>query len=642
MASSAINIISEASRASANRDVLFYTKPVYFFELRVPAEVGVVGTSFLFPLALNPQEITMDEPFTVEATPTQGGGLYVEENGIVQRMLRIRGHTGFKPRKLEATAGLGFILKPEKASFGRQIPPVIANDLGTDAVGKGLSGQRHFQWLQDKVFRTYADLKRDPTTALDTKLIWHNQKDDEHWVVVPKQFTMTKQASRPVTYEYNIELLVVDKADSADIEQSEDKGLIDKLKDKIRQIQGGIDLARGAVADVTAAVGEIRSIVGNVDQILDSVNQVADAASAFVQGVTDLIETPLSLVQSLNDTLDETNAFLTELVELETTVQTLPDNLHQSFRQMVDSMEQITSYPESFAKPADKVLRDQQARQQLSTNTSAAALSGAAAAAPTTLDGFRQLGTGLMPGDAEKAKADSTLGRVVPQYTSAKAQKIQRGDTLQSLAAKFLGDARLWKNIAITNGLKPPFISDIEIRDLTRGSPLPNTLGRGDSILIPSFAKSPAAQPLLTTHGVRPEEPNEVHLLGRDFMLAEDPVTRRITIPIDVEGGAVDAKYVAGLPNLQQGIKTRLDTERGSDILYQLLGVQAVVGLTNKTIDVEAAKFRVGEAITMDPRIAALVQIEFEATGDDRLATDMTVEVRGFSEPLQLRIHTAR
>lgn len=639
MAVSALNIIAEAARQTALSDFKFYTKPVYFFELRVPAEVGVVGTSFLFPLALNPQEITLEEPFTVDAQPTQGGGLYVEENGIVQRILRIRGHTGFKPRKMEASLGLGFLLSPDKSSFSREIPPVVINDIGSTNVGKGLSGQRHFQWLQDKVFRTYADLKRDPATSKDTFMLWHNQKDDEHWIVVPQQFTLTRSASRPTLYEYNIELLVVDKGEAADLELSEDKGLIDQIKDGLRQVQGAIDLASGAIADVTAAVAEIRSVIAAVDQIIDSVGQVIDAASDFVQGVTDLIEMPLALAQSVVDVLDETNEFLTELTELGTAIQTLPANLQQSFRQMGDAMEKITSYPGMFAKPADKVLKDQQKRQQLSTNTSADALAGASAAAPTTIDGFRNLGTGLMPGDAQKAKADTTFGRQSPQFTSVKEQKLQQGDSLQSLAQRYLGDARLWKHIANANGLKPPFVTDLEVRDLTRGLPLPGTLGRGDSILIPSFAKPPAAQPLLTTHGVAPDEPNDVHLLGRDFALVEDPETGLLDIPIDTEGGAIDAKYVAGIPNLQQGIKTRLDTEKGSDILYRLLGVQRVVGLGNRIIDLESARFRVGEAVTTDPRIASLIQIDFENV-DDRMVIDMTVEVRGFSEPIQISVPT--
>ena len=630
MASSALNIIRETTREALTNDDKFYKKLVYFFELRVPASLGALGTSFLFPLALNPQEQGMEEPFTIETTPTQGGGLYVEENGIVQRTLRIRGHTGWKPRKLEATAGLGYIPYPQKRSFGREIMPIILDEL---------SGQKHFQWLQDKVFRAYGDLKRDPTTALDTKLIFHNQKDDEHWIVAPMMFSLTRSASRPTLYEYNIELLILDTAEAESLTLSEDKSIFDQIKDVIREINDAINLIQGAYQDITAAINEIRQIVAAVDNIIDSVTGIVSACTDLVNGVTSLINTPLAFVQSTIELIEQTNEYFEAVAEAGNAAQTLPENLRNSFRQLQDALEIIGSYPEKFQKPSDKAVEDAIKRQQGSTNTSDEERNNAASTAPSSLDGFRQLGTGLMPGDASKAQVSLAPGSAVPRYTSVRAQKLQQGDTLAGLASRYLGDARLWKNIAILNGLRPPFVTDIELRDLTRGTALPGTLGRGQDILIPSFAPAPIAQPTLATYGVEPEEPHEVHLLGTDLMLESNDGGKTYDIPVNVEGGSVDAKKVRGIDNLRQGIRTRLMTEQGHDLLYRYVGMKRVVGLGSRIADIESAKFRVSEAVTVDPRIAGLRRLVFESgETPDALVVDMTVEVRGFAEPAQLQV----
>jgi len=300
MATSLLNFVSERIRQGmAGGDNKFFKQYTMFFELRVPQEMVPFGSAtFLFPLIVTPDTYNLSEPFTVEATPTQGAGLYVEENGIVQRVIRISGTTGFKPRKLHSSGThVLYCTTPDKKSYGRSLSsfgPAVA----------AISGQRHFQYLQDAVFRTYADLKRDPTTAEDTKLIFHIPKDDEHWLVAPRSFELERTAAKSTLYRYNIELLVVDKAESVDEEFSEDKGILDAISDTIHDIKKAIDLAQGAVNDLTACVAEIKSYIKDIAAIIDGVSTLIDAASNFVEGVSDLIESPLTIVNSLAGVID--------------------------------------------------------------------------------------------------------------------------------------------------------------------------------------------------------------------------------------------------------------------------------------------------------------------------------------------------
>jgi hypothetical protein len=86
MAISLVNFVSERLRQGmAGGDNKFFKQYTMFFELRVPEKMSILGNAtFLFPLIVTPDTYNLSEPFTVEATPTQGGGLYVQTPQVAQ------------------------------------------------------------------------------------------------------------------------------------------------------------------------------------------------------------------------------------------------------------------------------------------------------------------------------------------------------------------------------------------------------------------------------------------------------------------------------------------------------------------------------------------------------------------------------
>lgn len=52
----------------------------------------------------------------------------------------------------------------------------------------------------------------------------------------------------------------------------------------------------------------------------------------------------------------------------------------------------------------------------------------------------------------------------IGQYKSGKLVKINYGESLESLATRYLGDPNKWIDIAIANGLKPPYIDEVGVR----------------------------------------------------------------------------------------------------------------------------------------------------------------------------------
>lgn len=625
----------EAIRERNGQDDKFWRNPFYYFELEVPQELAGQGRGnvFVLPLVLNPESITMSEPFAVQAAPTLGGGLFVEENGIVQRMLRIAGHTGFKPRRYRGDQGFGTLVSPQKRSFGRE---VINRPVRTT-----LSGQRQFQFLQDAVFRTYADLKRDPATAKDTVLYFHNPKDDEHWEVVPQAFTLSREKSSRVLYRYTIDLLVVDSANDSKRDFSEEKDFWDKVKDAIRTAQATIDGVNGAIRNVTALIGEYRAFVQDIGTIINNAVGILDTVADFVSGLTSLIQTPFREVIDLVDHLGSAIANLVNTtVALGTTIVAIPDTAINTLRKVIDGFHTIATHPESFETPSQRAIRLAQERAEFSIGQTITALVEAETATPPqTFGQLRNAGTALQPGDRLLAQAEVGLGRGTPRYTSAQQRTVEQGDTLPNLAARFLGDARLWRQLAVLNGLRPPYISP-------HGAP--NTLRVGQSILIPTFAVPADRVALLATLGVKPEQALEEQLLGIDLALA--PVLNAngiYDLAIDTEHGSTDAKLVRGVENLSQAIGTRIRTERGSDVLYRTLGLKRVIGIGQASTDLDFARFRVAEAVGADPRLASVrvraissaeTAQEQAVLSPDIVNVDLEAEVRGLTQPIRVRV----
>lgn len=621
--------IVEAERANAASDSKFWQSLLYYFELRVPAAVSQGNPApYLYPLVLPPEALRMSEPFTVTSTPSNGGGLFLEEQGIVSRQITISGTTGWAPRRLAKLvsnfSSLGF---PANKSFSR-------NNATSSNILLALSGQRHFQFLQDTVFRTYADLKQDPATADGTELYFHNVKDDEHWRVVPMSFNLTREAGKPLDYRYDVTMLAVQSTTVVDVAFSEDQGVLNTLKDSYRVLRSGISVIRAALQDLGGVEGELRAFNGGFVSLLDGAVSIADATEDLVSGAATLIQQPFNLVENT------IKAGLDALLELETgerqtTALGAPANLLEDVRQIVDGLAMIGSYPSAFRNNVQAAVDRYQQRQSLAASGRSSEMEQASTnAPPQTTRGFssQALGTALMPGDSLRANGDLGLGSFLPRFTSAVEYVLAEGDTLPGLAARFLKDARSWKYIAIFNDLQPPFLS---------ADGLPGTLAPGDKILIPGFATPANVQTNQLIFGVRSDEPAAVHALGRDLLLAPVPGTDLFDLVIDDNHGAVDVQTVEGVDNLKQALRTRIITERGTDLLYRGLGASRIVGLGVAAVDIETARFRLVEAVQADPRVVAVRSLSLQVTPTpDSVVADLSVEVRSFTRPERITVTT--
>lgn len=176
-----------------------------------------------------------------------------------------------------------------------------------------------------------------------------------------------------------------------------------------------------------------------------------------------------------------------------------------------------------------------------------------------------------------------------PRY-GFRFEEIRRGDSLQLIAARTLGDAALWYELIAFNDLVPPYITD----DPTQVRP--GVLLSGEFLLVP------APTPTVTTA----TDPDEVFL--RDIQLTDGDLV--------VSGG--DLAVVSGRENFKQAIKNRVETERGELIYHMRYGnrTRQLVGAVNGPTAALLAAQYTKAAVQADPRVSNVTSATGTVTGD--------------------------
>ena len=607
----------EARRANVPDDTAFTRASLpYLFELRVPAEIS--HASLIFPLPLNPMEYRLSEPYAAEVGFAEGGSAWAEENGIVVRDLYLSGHTGWAP-KVYRGSDFYHLPKQPKPSFSR------LRARAAPAAGLAVSGQRWFEYLQDALFRTYGDLRKDPHFADGTSMIFHNLKDDEHWLIIPREFRLRRTAAREaLVYVYEIEAWAVAPATAlVKLEPPEDKSTLDKLRDGVRTVQSAIRKATGAIREIQALAGEIRSFVQSVGNIVRDATSMIDAARGVVEGTSAVITKPFSEVEGIaRDLTRALQQFQDGVDDGLWAIDAMPDRVKQSFRDLGDALDELGVHPDLFAQESAARAGAETLSSALTSSSRRSALEAAAAeGAPTTFEQVTRAGTKPRFGDLARADAEGASPRA-PTYRSAYRRRLGRLDTLESLALRYLGSGSLWREIATLNGLRSPYLSEQR---------LPGTLGSGDEILIPSTEPAPADLPQVPVLGVDPAAPLEERLLGRDFRLARDANTGLYDWAVD---GATQADFqtVVGVPNLAQAIEQRCRYLRGDYPVSPSVGLRIVEG-PDASATYELLRYRVAETVLAEPRIVRIQAVTLnEGASADTIDADVDAEVIGLSE----------
>lgn len=607
--------VLEQLREEQTGDDKFFRRMPPVFELQVPARATRgAGTSFLFPLPMPPRAIEVEYPFAVEVTPTMGGGVVVEENGVVTVQIRIQGTMGQKIKPYKGSY-FGLISPPNKKLSDK---PVVARTMQ----GMDISAHRYLLHLRDAVFGTYSDLKEDDELASETRMILHIPKDDEHYVVVPKSFRVPRDASRKMIWDYEILLEGVAVANAELVSAPEDKPILAQLLDAVTAVRSAVRLVQATVRDLSKIRTEIANVASEIVGVIDDVAAVFEEVSDFIDGTKDAISACRSRIDSAIDRLE------TAMERLDPSVS--DDTAHLCL-ELNDSMHEVLAHADLFEPSPDVVVAAAFRRGLgLLADTSQSALTAASSADPPASQSALR-STGTLPSDAVRDQRARSLPEEFKQYRSAYEAIVDEDDTLELIASREMGDARRWRHIAILNALQHPYVSR---------SGLPNTLEGGARILIPSTAAPAPRTANPAVYGARPDDPTEVRALGSDWLVTVDPVSELEDWTIDLDGGSVDLRVASGVACLVQDLTAVMETERGSDALYANFGIREVIGFGLPLIEIDAQRLRTIEALESDPRVERVADVTISGQGDtiERVAR---VAIKGLREPVTIQGSTA-
>lgn len=181
----------------------------------------------------------------------------------------------------------------------------------------------------------------------------------------------------------------------------------------------------------------------------------------------------------------------------------------------------------------------------------------------------------------------------------------QRGDTLQKVAARALGDASKWTQLIYPNNLVYPYITD----DPTQAGT--GVLLTGAQILIP--APSAAAS---TT------DPDQV--FGTDIALTNGLLSATAT---------GDFAFVTGRANLRQALKNRVETQQGDLAYHPRYGslLKTLIGRVSVPAQQLLAASSAKGAVLADPRVASVDKAVATVSGDAVSVSIEAIPVAGQS-----------
>ncbi|NBW98517.1 hypothetical protein EBR03_02980 [bacterium] len=539
-----------------------------------------------FKLQINPQELTQDEIFAIQVTPTFRG-VVVEHQGVTLKDIVIQGVTGISPLRREGGA---------KKNSG---DPVLA---------AGHSGFREFHELRS-YFRAYVEAKRldgagNPDGEL--RLVFKNYKDNEFIYVEPQKFTMKRSASKPFLYEYQIAMKGIGVAG---VSKAETGNWLTSITDAI---DSAFDLIEYATQIINGSIGLIRRTERNVtNTILEPLRSVNSALSAIRGGKAALFG-PFGItrrfVSQLNSNLASLEANLNEVFGVDI-------SKYNAATGRVSTLKSTTSRTPTYQEL--KVLNAiaSAKRGLLIILQDKALFVEDSDAQSTAVEGIFQKRL-VTDGVVTTTTGDLVLDRPL----SVRTVLIDGADTVQTLAARELGDPDKFREIVLLNNLKPPYISPLG------GA---GVLKPGDKILIPQL------KPTLATSGVAQNVEYQI-----TKFLTQSEKNLGVDLRIDENNDLVFANFgdfdlYAGIDNIAQAILIRLGLEPGSLKRHPELGVGLEIG--RKVKNVGEIRNRITNTLVQDPRIDSVPYLNVQQEGNATLI-NMIVKIRNLNEPVPLEI----
>lgn len=218
----------------------------------------------------------------------------------------------------------------------------------------------------------------------------------------------------------------------------------------------------------------------------------------------------------------------------------------------------------------------------------------------------------------------------------SKYVKMEGNQTLQTFAANYFPDnPDAWREIAIRNGLVPPYVDPTPISVLN--PKIPGVLRPGEQVLIPQDGTAlPFSRGYLPTKGDWPISRNLGTLersMGVDLKLTDD-------FDLDIDQANGDLDLIASIENLAQAIIVRIYMQKGSLITHPQIGTSLNIGEKTKATSLDLAVSEIRTSLTNDSRIDSVVYVDAKLESGT-ITIDMVLKIAGQDLPITIPLDLA-
>ena len=594
-----------------------------------------------FTLQINPQDITQDEIFAIQVTPTFSG-VMVEHQGVTLKDITISGTTGISPGR----------------RAGGAYPTT-----GAAVAGAGRSGYFEFHELRTYI-RTYAEAKRNDQddSAGELRLIWRNYKDKEDLYVEPQKFTMKRSSAKPFSYDYVIQLKAIGIA-SFD-ENKGWMGYVEKL-DKVIQgvtdtittftkvLQGGIGLLETIQQDaentILAPLREVNKFLSEYQKagkrlevlkrkrikafgkaemtaLRDHIREVTDngndalgvdtAAYNTMKGRTATLApvttetmtySQAKVINALKKVQNALNRILVQNAIFESTINRQATDISDTYNYAAKNASKAANADEKASLALEKTQAELAGNVRLATQLQ------------------KQLDD-LVRSEANNRVSSRSVSFINSKYTTTKI--VEAGHTIQTLALKYLNDVDAYRDLVLINNLRPPYVNPFPENNTIGDDYNPRVNGvlmPGDIIYIPQTG-SPKKQTSVAT------APGYPITFGQDLYELKYGVDIKMTdsfdIDLDVTG---DAKLISGQDNVGQALVLKLLYEKSSLKRHPSIGTSLGIGL--RFSDVRSLISEVRRSLISDSRVDAILASEV-VREDNAVLINAMIRLTGSDQPV--------
>ena len=541
-----------------------------------------------FRLQINPQELSQDENFAIEVTPTLRGVL-VEHHGVILKDIVLSGTTGSSPNRREGGA--------------------LANS-GIPVLQSGHSGFEEFHELRSYM-RMYVEAKRlDPRKGGELRMVFKNFKDNEFLYVEPQRFSMKRTASRPFLYDYSIVLKGIGIATAEKLKTN----FLQDLDNILQDVQ---DVFNAANKIINGSIGIMLRFKSDIQSTILGPLQSINLALKAIQGGKNLIrDSNNNFNRALGAELDALKEFTRiKTVDLRHSIEDTEVIISEGVGTNLKEYNKAAGKKSEKLKPPPGRLRTFEEFQLLNA-LSKIKVGTFGLTARTDLYSIGNTAS------QENRRVELIFNNKfsLGDASSVIESTILGDDNIQTIAARELGDVDRFREIVVLNNLRPPYISS------TGGV---GVLKNGDKILLPGSSAAGSAgitevKEYNITKGMRASEKN----LGVDI---------RLTSEGDLAvSNTKDLDLIAGVENISQAILTKLLLTRGSLKRHLDIGTNLQIG-AKSTKGLNEIQSEIISSYQTDDRIESIPFIELKQESST-INANMLIKLHDIDQPVPVPI----